>query len=271
VSLCLPSASGSGSKVEVASELKYHNTSMSLQEYLPGTRPVAVNELAVVHYLMGGQLPAQKWLAAVSPLTDRLPVVPLLGGRLDGRQRCSSALHCSATAGSAAGVSINMVSSLSLPDSVPDIDINKSLSSHFIVRPHVPGCFEAGISPMARQKSASANYLQHQKLLALCLLLTHLLHAFPRLGYFEAGISPDGAAVVPDVRPGKQATLWLAFKWEGMQPLALYAATPQQAQPFFWVRRGGAPDRLKMLRCPPRIRFPILICYQISLQQCAVM
>ena len=55
---------------------------MLLQEYLPGTRPVAVNELAVVHYLMGGQLPAQKWLAAVSPLTDRLPVVPLLGGHL---------------------------------------------------------------------------------------------------------------------------------------------------------------------------------------------
>ena len=53
-----------------------------MQEYLPGTRLVAVNELAVVHYLMGGQLPAQKWLAAVSPLTDRLPVVPLLGGHL---------------------------------------------------------------------------------------------------------------------------------------------------------------------------------------------
>lgn len=57
---------------------------------------------------------------------------------------------------------------------------------------------------------------------------------------------------MPDVRPGKQATLWLAFKWEGMQPLALYATTPQQAQPFFWVRRGGTPDRLKMLRCAPR-------------------
>ena len=42
---------------------------------------MAVNELAVVHYLMGGELPTQKWLAAVSPLTDRLPVVPLLGGR----------------------------------------------------------------------------------------------------------------------------------------------------------------------------------------------
>lgn len=48
---------------------------------------MAVNELAVVHYLMGGQLPAQKWLAAVSPLTDRLPVVPLLGGHSDRRQR----------------------------------------------------------------------------------------------------------------------------------------------------------------------------------------
>ena len=55
---------------------------------------MAVNELAVVHYLMGGQLPAQKWLAAVSPLTDRLPVVPLLGGHLDGRQRCSFASTC---------------------------------------------------------------------------------------------------------------------------------------------------------------------------------
>lgn len=116
-----------------------------LKEYLPGTRPVAVNELAVVHYLMGGQLPAQKWLAAVSPLTDRLPVVPLLG-------------------------------------------------------------------------------------------------------YFEAGISPDGAAVVPDVKPGQQATLWLAFKWEGMQPLALYPTTPQQAAAFFWMQRGGVPNRLKMLR-----------------------
>lgn len=68
-------------------------------------------------------------------------------------------------------------------------------------------------------------------------------------GYFEAGISPDGAAVVPDAKPGKEATLWLAFKWEGMQPLALYPTAQQQAQPFFWVRRGGVPDRLKMLRC----------------------
>jgi hypothetical protein len=33
-----------------------------------------------------------------------------------------------------------------------------------------------------------------------------------------------------------------------MQPLALYPSTQQQAQPFFWVRRGGTPDRLKMLR-----------------------
>jgi serine/threonine protein kinase len=151
-----PLMAGSATEVETAaivifagryySGMPYEDpATVFLKEYLPGTRPVAVNELAVVHYLMGGQLPAQKWLAAVSPLTDRLPVVPLLG-------------------------------------------------------------------------------------------------------YFEAGISPDGAAVVPDVRPGKQATLWLAFKWEGMQPLALYAATPQQAQPFFWVRRGGAPDRLKMLR-----------------------
>ncbi len=52
------------------------------QEYLPGTRSVAVNELSIVHYLMGGQLPAQKWAAAVSPITDRLPVVPLLGACL---------------------------------------------------------------------------------------------------------------------------------------------------------------------------------------------
>jgi hypothetical protein len=36
---------------------------------------------------------------------------------------------------------------------------------------------------------------------------------FTAPGYFEAGISPDGAAVVPDARPGKEATLWLAFKW----------------------------------------------------------
>lgn len=68
-------------------------------------------------------------------------------------------------------------------------------------------------------------------------------------GYFEAGISPDGAAVVPDAKPGQQATLWLAFKWEGMQPLALYPTTPQQAAAFFWMQRGGVPNRLKMLRC----------------------
>lgn len=43
---------------------------------------MAVNELSIVHYLMGGQLPAQKWAAAVSPITDRLPVVPLLGACL---------------------------------------------------------------------------------------------------------------------------------------------------------------------------------------------
>ena len=40
---------------------------------------MAVNELAVVHFLMGGQLPAQKWAAATSPITDTLPIVPLLG------------------------------------------------------------------------------------------------------------------------------------------------------------------------------------------------
>ena len=50
----------------------------AVQEYLPGARSVAVNELAAVHFLMGGQLPSQKWAAAVSPLTQ-LPVVPLLG------------------------------------------------------------------------------------------------------------------------------------------------------------------------------------------------
>lgn len=49
-----------------------------VQEYLPGARTVAVNELATVHYLMGGALPAQKWAAATAPVTQ-LPVVPLLG------------------------------------------------------------------------------------------------------------------------------------------------------------------------------------------------
>eukprot|EP00208_Stichococcus_sp_RCC1054_P009055 CAMPEP_0206150144 /NCGR_PEP_ID=MMETSP1473-20131121/38148_1 /ASSEMBLY_ACC=CAM_ASM_001109 /TAXON_ID=1461547 /ORGANISM="Stichococcus sp, Strain RCC1054" /LENGTH=502 /DNA_ID=CAMNT_0053547637 /DNA_START=817 /DNA_END=2325 /DNA_ORIENTATION=- len=115
-----------------------------LKEYLPGTRSVAVNELGTVHFLMGGQLPAQKWLAAVSPLTN-LPIVPLLG-------------------------------------------------------------------------------------------------------YFEAGISPAGASQVKDVRPGDAATLWLAFKWEGMQPLSMYAMAEQQVPTFFWLGQKGMSDRLKMLK-----------------------
>lgn len=60
---------------------------------------------------MGGQLPAQKWLAAVSPLTDRLPVVPLLGGHLKERQSFSSSSYLSAMAASAAAVSIDRVRS----------------------------------------------------------------------------------------------------------------------------------------------------------------
>jgi len=68
------------------------------------------------------------------------------------------------------------------------------------------------------------------------------------IGYFEAGISKDGAAVVRDAKPGESPTLWLAFKWEGLQPLGLYASTPQQAPVFFWMQRGGTPDRTKMLR-----------------------
>lgn len=115
-----------------------------LKEYLPGARTVAVNELATVHFLMGGALPTQKWAAATAP-TTQLPVVPLLG-------------------------------------------------------------------------------------------------------YFEAGLSKAGASQLTDARAGEEPTLWLAFKWEGLQPLSMYPAEQQQAPAFFWFARGGAPNRLKMLR-----------------------
>lgn len=115
-----------------------------LKEYLPGARTIAVNELATVHFLMGGALPVQKWAAATAPVTQ-LPVVPLLG-------------------------------------------------------------------------------------------------------YFEAGISSAGASQLADARPGTEATLWLTFKWEGLQPLSAYPTEMQQAPVFFWVARGGSNNRLKMLR-----------------------
>lgn len=54
---------------------------------------MAVNELSIVHYLMGGQLPVQKWGAAVSPITDRLPVVPLLGALCSFQLFQSRSLH----------------------------------------------------------------------------------------------------------------------------------------------------------------------------------
>ena len=49
-----------------------------MKEFLPGTRPVALNELRTLCHLQGA-LPLRKWHAATAPPNGQLPFVPLLG------------------------------------------------------------------------------------------------------------------------------------------------------------------------------------------------
>ena len=51
-----------------------------LKEFLPGTRPVALNELCVLIHLQGA-LPLRKWHAARATPNGQLPFVPLLGAQ----------------------------------------------------------------------------------------------------------------------------------------------------------------------------------------------
>lgn len=56
-----------------------------LKEFLPGTRPVALNELRTLRHLQGA-LPLRKWHAATAPANSQLPFVPLLGASLIHRR-----------------------------------------------------------------------------------------------------------------------------------------------------------------------------------------
>ena len=49
-----------------------------LKEFLPDTRPVALNELQTLRHLQG-HLPLRKWHAATATVTTQPPFVPLLG------------------------------------------------------------------------------------------------------------------------------------------------------------------------------------------------
>ena len=52
---------------------------------------------------------------------------------------------------------------------------------------------------------------------------------------------------------GQRNTLWLVYKWEGLQPLALYPSAEQQLPVFFWAQGsdGQTRARFRMLRCCP--------------------
>ena len=51
---------------------------MFLKEFLPDTRPVALNELQTLRHLQG-HLPLRKWHAATAAVATHQPFVPLLG------------------------------------------------------------------------------------------------------------------------------------------------------------------------------------------------
>ena len=50
---------------------------------------------------------------------------------------------------------------------------------------------------------------------------------------------------------GQRDTLWLVYKWEGLQPLTLYPGAEQQLPVFFWAQGsdGQTRARFRMLRC----------------------
>ncbi len=63
-------------------------------------------------------------------------------------------------------------------------------------------------------------------------------------------IRKDGGTPADSGRP-RRDTLWLVYKWEGMQPLALYPTAEQQLPVFFWAQGsdGQTRSRFRMLRC----------------------
>ena len=62
-------------------------------------------------------------------------------------------------------------------------------------------------------------------------------------------ISKDGG--MPPDSQRRRDTLWLVYKWEGLQPLALYPTAEQQLPVFFWAQGsdGQTRARFRMLRC----------------------
>jgi len=52
---------------------------------------------------------------------------------------------------------------------------------------------------------------------------------------------------------GRRDTVWLVYKWEGLQPLTLYPSAEQQLPVFFWAQGsdGQTRARFRMLRCGP--------------------
>ncbi len=52
---------------------------------------------------------------------------------------------------------------------------------------------------------------------------------------------------------GRRDTVWLVYKWEGLQPLTLYPSAEQQLPVFFWAQGsdGQTRARFRMLRWGP--------------------
>ena len=106
----------------------------------------------------------------------------------------------------------------------------------------------------------------------------------PRLciaGFFVAEPSQAAVALISrdgGMPPGGQRrrdTLWLVYKWEGMQPLALYPTAEQQLPVFFWAQGsdGQTRSRFRMLRCRPPLPFAALhegcsLCFLIHTTAC---
>ena len=76
-----------------------------------------------------------------------------------------------------------------------------------------------------------------------------------RAGFFLAEQSQPAAALAGGAAPAPQRqlkldTLWLVFKWEGLQPLSVYPRAEQQLPVFFWAQGsdGQLRARCRMLR-----------------------
>ena len=82
-------------------------------------------------------------------------------------------------------------------------------------------------------------------------------------GFFVAEPSQAAVALIKKdggrlPEPRQRDTLWLVYKWEGLQPLALYPSAEQQLPVFFWAQGsdGQTRARFRMLRCGDSVPAP---------------